>query len=47
MNDSTEHTGKGRFVEEYECVNGHKGWVKGEESAPAESWTRTGTVFNA
>jgi len=47
MNDSTGGVKEGQFMEEYECVNGHKGWVKGEASAPAENWNRTGTVFNA
>jgi len=38
---------EGRFKEEYECVNGHKGWVRGKAEEPAQQWDRTGMVFNA
>jgi hypothetical protein len=46
MNDSTGGTTEGSFEEEYECVNGHKGWVRGKAEEPARNWTRTGMVFN-
>lgn len=38
-------TKEGNFKEEYECVNGHKGWIRGDASAPPQEWRRTGSVF--
>lgn len=39
-------TTEGRFTERYECANGHVGHVRGEASAPATEWRRSGAVFN-
>lgn len=46
ITDSTEHTGEGRFVEKYECANGHTGRITGNEEAPPTEWKRMGPVFN-
>jgi len=46
LEDSTEHTGEGRFTEKYECANGHHGRISGDEAAPAQQWRRSGSVFN-
>lgn len=35
----------GRFEEEYECVNGHRGWVKGRAEESPRKWRKIGTVF--
>ena len=45
LEDSTKYEGEGRFKEEYECINGHVGYIRGEESNPPSSWTKTGMVF--
>lgn len=47
MVDSEGGTTEGVFNEEYECANGHRGWVRGEASAPAQEWDRYGSVFGA
>jgi len=47
LEDSTEHTGEGRFKEEYECVRGHKGYITGDEAEPPTNWTKYGPVFDA
>jgi len=38
-------TTEGYFTEEYECVNGHLGFIEGESSNPPQEWNRYGTVF--
>lgn len=39
-------TDGGRFAEHYECDScGATGTIRGESSAPAAEWTRTGAVF--
>jgi len=47
IEDSDGATNGGRFLERYECANGHTGRVRGESSAPPSEWKRTGPVFNA
>ena len=37
----------GNFTEEYECANGHKGFVSGREEEPAQNWNRYGAVFES
>jgi hypothetical protein len=44
--DSTDHTESGPFREEYECVNGHKGFVTGREEEPPQNWNRYGAIFD-
>lgn len=46
MIDSDGATRTGSFSEEYECVNGHRGYVRGRAENPAQSWTRYGQVFD-
>ena len=37
----------GEFVERYECVNGHLGFISGEASDSPEAWEERGQVFGA
>jgi len=46
MNTQSGGTEEGYFTEEYECVNGHRGFIEGEASNPANEWNRYGTVFD-
>lgn len=47
LKDSEGATNGGRFVERYECANGHVGRIRGESSWPPTQWKRTGPVFDA
>jgi hypothetical protein len=38
---------KGRFVEEWECANGHSGFVRGREEQPPQEWNRFGAIYDA
>lgn len=44
--DSTPHSGEGTFREEWECANGHKGFITGREEEPPATWQKLGVVFN-
>jgi hypothetical protein len=35
----------GAFKEEYECAQGHKGYIYGQEGELPENWSRFGQVF--
>lgn len=43
--DSTPAKSEGRFREEYECSNGHTGWITGQEDQMPDSCDRGGAVF--
>lgn len=43
--DVDEPEKSGHFSEEWECSNGHVGYVRGKEEQPPNKWTRYGSVF--
>jgi len=38
---------EGEFTEEWECSNGHKGYVSGREEESPTKWDRYGAVFES
>lgn len=45
--DSTGSVKSGWFEEQYECANGHVGWVSGQAETPPIEWRKRGSVFKA
>ena len=43
--DSSGGIESGKFVEEYECPCGATGTIRGNAEDPADSWSRTGEIF--
>ena len=37
---------EGRFVEEWECTNGHKGYVSGREEQSPNQWDKYGAIYD-
>jgi len=42
--DVPEPEETGTFVEEWECANGHKGYVSGREEEPPAKWNKAGAI---
>ena len=43
--DIPEPEQEGRFVEEWECTNGHVGYVSGREEEPPNQWQKYGAIY--
>jgi len=44
--DVPEPQTEGSFTEEWECDNGHKGFVSGREEEPPVEWEKYGAVYD-
>jgi hypothetical protein len=43
--DVDEPDDEGWFSEEWECVNGHKGYIRGREEENPKNWTKYGAIY--